>query len=436
MAFIAVPFQLNIMEILTIIFLILLNGLFSMSEIALVSSRKFKLEHSARGGNAGARKALALANNPNTFLSTVQIGITLIGILTGIFSGEKITDDLRTAIETVKVLQPYAQTISVTIIVVLVTFLSIVFGELLPKRIGLMFPETIATFVAPLMTIISVITKPFIWLLTKTNDLFLRTFGLHNQKESAVSEEEIKAMVEESAESGEIREIEQDIVHRVFALGDRKISELMTHRKDLVCFNFTDDLNTIKKRAQLESHSVYPVIRESLDDFVGIVSVKDIFPNDFKASEFNLAGFVKQPLMIPENILAYKVLERFREDKIHYAFVLNEYGSVEGMASMDDILDALIGDVTEYNQKEYQIIQRDKNSWLADGSYPFFEFLNYFNIQEPDAIGQDFNTLAGFILDRLHHIPVAGEKMKWKDFEFEIVDLDGQKIDKILIALK
>ena len=404
-----------------------------MSEIALVSSRKFRLEGAASRGNTSAKKALALAENPNTFLSTVQIGITLIGILTGIFSGEKITDDLSNSIQTIEILQPYSHSIAVTIIVLVVTFLSIVFGELLPKRIGLMFPETIAILVAPIMTIISVVTKPFIWLLTKTNDLFLRIFGLHNRKEATISEEEIKAMVEQSAESGEIREIEQDIVHRVFALGDRKISQLMTHRNALICFDISDDFETIKQKAKIESHSVYPVINKSHDNFLGIVSVKDIFPTDCTPAVFNVAKFVKQPLMVPESTPAYKMLERFRENKIHYAFVLNEYGTVEGMVTMDDILDALIGDVTEYNQSEYQIIQRDKKTWLADGSYPFFEFLNYFSIQNSDTI-EDFNTLAGFILEQLHHIPVTGEKTVWKGFQFEIIDMDGQKIDKILIT--
>lgn len=424
------------MEFLIIIFLILLNGIFSMSEIALVSARKFKLESSAKKGNANAKKALELSKNPNTFLSTVQIGITLIGILTGIFSGEKLTTDLKESIEKISFLQSYSHSIAVLIIVIVITFFSIVFGELIPKRIGLMFPETIAALVARPMTFISIITKPFIWLLAKTNDLFLTIFGLKNRKNGIVSEEEIKAMVQESAEGGEIREIEQNIVHRVFALGDRKISELMTHRSDLVCFNITDDLNTIKQRAQIEAHSVYPVIRKSWDNLIGIVSVKDIFPKDFRSSEFNLASFLKQPLMVPENIAAYKILEKFRESKIHYAFVLNEYGSVEGMISMDDILDALLGDVSEYNQKDYQIIQRDKNSWLADGSYPFFEFLNYFDIHDPEASTTNFNTLAGFILDQLQHIPTAGEKMKWMHFEFEVMDMDGPKIDKVLISLQ
>jgi putative hemolysin len=424
------------MEILIILFLILLNGVFSMSEIALVSARKFKLESSAKKGNSNARRALNLANNPNTFLSTVQIGITLIGILTGIFSGEKIEENLRAAIMRIPVLQPYAQTITVAIIVIVVTFFSIVFGELIPKRIGLMFPESIASLMARPMTIISIITKPFIWLLTKTNDLFLGIFGFKDRKEGLVSEEEIRAIVHQSALGGEIQQIEQNIVQRVFALGDRKVGELMTHRGDLLCFNITDDLKGVKERAQIESHSVYPVYRKTPDNLIGVVSVKDIFPKEFKGADFNLAEFLKQPVMVPESTPAYKVLERFKESKIHYAFVLDEYGSVQGMVSMDDILDALIGDVTEYNQQEYQIVQRDDKSWLADGAYPFFEFLNYFNMLEDEYDEGDYNTLAGLILHQLSYIPKAGEVITWKGFEFEIVDMDGPKIDKVMITKK
>ena len=423
------------MEILIIIFLILLNGVFSMSEIALVSARKFKLESSAKKGNRNANQALALANNPNTFLSTVQIGITLIGILTGIFSGEKLTTDLTIAIGKVEFLAPYANTIAVALIVIIITFFSIVFGELLPKRIGLMFPESVATLMARPMTLISVITKPFIWLLTNTNDLFLSLFGLKNRKQGFVSEEEIKAMIQQSTEGGEIQEIEQSIVHRVFALGDRKVSELMTHRKDLVYFEITDDIHTIKQRAQIEAHSVYPVVRKSFDNVIGIVSVKDLFPKDFKTSDFNLSQFIKQPLIVHENAPAYKMLEKFKENKIHYAFVVDEYGSVTGMVSMDDIIDALIGDVSEYNQEEFRIVKRDDNSWLADGAYPFFEFLNYFDLSHEENTGQ-YNTLAGLILEQMNHIPYVGEKVMWLKFEFEIVDMDGPRIDKILIRLK
>ncbi len=422
------------MELLIIFFLILLNGVFSMSEVALISSRKFKLENIARKGNKNAKKALELAGNPNTFLSTVQIGITLIGILTGIYSGEQITEDVNSFIIKVPFLVDYAHSVSVTIVLIVLTFFSIVFGELIPKRIGLMFPETIAMLVARPMTLISVIAKPFIWLLTKTNDLFLSILGLKNRKDGIVSEEEIKAMVQESADSGEIQEIEHDIVHRVFALGDRKVSELMTHRSDLVYFDIKDDLDMIKQRAQIEPHSAYPVVQKSFDKTLGIVSVKDIFPKNFRSADFNLQHFLKQPIMVHRNTPAYKVLEKFRESKLHYAFVVDEYGAVEGLVSMDDILDALLGDVTEYNQDEYKIVQRDEQSWLADGQYPFFEFLNYFDLPNENIKG-DYNTLGGLILHELNHMPSAGEKVKWERFVFEVMDMDGLRIDKVLISL-
>jgi putative hemolysin len=404
-----------------------------MSEIALVSARKFKLENAAKKGNSNARKALDLANNPNTFLSTVQIGITLIGILTGIFSGDAITLNTQMAIEKIEILQPYAKTLAVVVVVIIITFAAIVFGELIPKRIGLMFPETIASVVARPMTFISVITKPFIWLLVKTNDLFLGIFGLKNQKEGIVSEEEIKAMVQESAEGGEIQQIEQSIVHRVFALGDRKVTQLMTHRNDLLFFDIDESLDSIKMKAASEAHSVYPVVKKNLDKLMGIVSVKDIFPRDFSEHPFKLQDFLRQPLMVHENTSAYKVLDSFKVNKIHYAFVVDEYGSVQGMVSMDDIVDALVGDSSEYNQNEYQIVKRDDNSWLADGQYPFFEFLHFFDISQEENTG-DYNTLGGLMLNQLNHIPVTGEKIRWKNFTFEVMDMDDNKIDKILLT--
>jgi putative hemolysin len=424
------------MEIAIIFFLILLNGFFSMSEIALVSSRKFKLEAAAKKGSSNAKQALELANNPNTFLSAVQIGITLIGILTGIYSGEQITEDVNAFIMNVPFLVEYAHSVSVVIVLIVLTFFSIVFGELVPKRIGLTYPETIAMFVAKPMIIVSSITKPFIWLLTKTNDLVLRLFGIKERQGGIVSEEEIKSIIQDSTESGEIQEIEQNIVSRVFALGDRSVRELMTHRSDLICLDINDDLDTVRAKTQQEVHSVYPVTDGSWDKLVGVMVVKELFPLHLTRETFQLQPFIRKPLFVHENTPVYVVLEQFKANKLHTAIIVDEYGDVEGMIAMDDVVDALLGDTTEYNQEDYQITQRDEASWLADGQVPYYEFAEYFNLTDQEDEDGDYNTLAGFLLHQLHHIPHAGEVVEWKGFRFEIMDMDGRRIDKVLITTR
>lgn len=421
------------MEILIIFILILLNGIFSMSEIALVSARKFRLETAAKKGNRNAKLALEFANNPNTFLSTVQIGITLIGILTGIYSGEKITENVMGVIVKVSFLAPYAHSVSIVVVLIILTFFSIVLGELIPKRIGMMFPETIAMLVARPMTIISIVTKPFIWLLTKTNDFFLNIFGLKDKKEGSVSEEEIKSIIQESTASGEIQKIEQNIVEKVFALGDRKVREIMTHRSDLIWMDINDDFETVKHKASEEIHSVYLVGNKSLDELEGVISVKNIFPLNLTNETFKIKDHIKTPIIVHENTPAYKVLEKFKEAKFHYAVVVDEYGYLQGMVAMDDVVDALLGENTEYDQNEYQIVKRDDQSWLADAQVPYYLFAEYFGLVEMDV---SYNTLGGLILHQSNHIPVTGEKVKWKEFDFEIVDMDGLRIDKVIITKK
>lgn len=422
------------MEILIIALLILINGIFSMSEISLVSSRKFNLETAAKNGSTGALKALKLANNPNTFLSTVQIGITLIGILTGIYSGDKITDDIEILLNKVTLLQPYAHSVSVGLVVIILTYFSIVFGELLPKRIGLAFPEKVASIVAAPMELISKITKPFIWLLATTNNFMLKLLGIKDDTSGPVSEAEITSIIHESTLHGEIAEIEHDIVKRVFALGDRKVSELMTHRSELIWFNLTDNLATMKRKIENEIHSVYPVRDIDSDKLVGLVYLKDLFTKDFNLTDFNLADYIRKPLFIDENTPAYTVLGQFKMTKMHHAIIVDEYGSIEGLLAMDDIVDALVGDQPDYSQDEHQIIKRNENSWLADGQFSFYELLHYFKL-ENDGEGA-FTTLGGLILYQLQHIPVAGEKIQWNDFELEVMDMDDQRIDKVLITRK
>ncbi|WP_026897623.1 hemolysin family protein [Daejeonella oryzae] len=421
------------MEILIIAFLILLNGVFSMSEIALVSSRRFTLESIAKKGNKNAQKALDLAASPNTFLSTVQIGITLIGILTGVFSGETLTKPVVESINTISFLAPYSDTLAVVFVVFIITYFSIVFGELIPKRIGLSFPETIATMVARPMNVLSSATKPFIWLLVKTNDLVLGLFGIKEKQEGIITEEEIKSIIAESTSSGEIQEIEEDIVKRVFALGDRKAGELMTHRSDIMYIDITDDIDEIRRKIKEDRHPVYPVINKSPEKLLGTISVNQIFTESYQNELFDLNGLLQKPFYVQENMAAYKVLERFKEDQVHMVFVVDEFGSVQGILSVTDVVDALIGEVSLSVNEELSIVKRNENSWLADGQYPYHEFVEYFGLNEAEE-ADGFTTLGGLILKNVHHYPKTGEKIRWRNFELEIMDMDEMRIDKVLIT--
>ncbi|QNL48404.1 HlyC/CorC family transporter [Olivibacter sp. SDN3] len=420
------------MEIIIIVILILLNGVFSMSEIALVSSKKFKLEVVSKKGDRGAERALYLAKNPNTFLSTVQIGITLIGILTGIYSGKSLTAILGRFLAEWDVIAAYADSLAVLLVVIAITYLTIVFGELIPKRFGLYFSEKIASSIALPMTIISKISLPLIWILTKTSDVFFKLFGIKDYQEQAVSEEEINAIIRESTKGGEVQPIEQLIVERVFALGDRRAAELMTHRIDLKWFDVNDDLKDVKEKIKQNTHSFYPVCDRSLDNILGVVSVKELFLQYLDGATFDLKKFVHKPLYVSEYTAAYRVLERLRSSKRRYAMVLDEYGDLQGLITISDVVDELIGNhVKAYD--DYKIVQRSSDSWLADGQLPFFEFIEYFNLDDVQETA-GFTTLGGLILDQLNHIPVVTDRVKWKGFNLEVIDMNGMRIDKILIT--
>lgn len=421
------------MDLLIIIGLTLLNGIFSMSEMSLVSSRKFKLEAAKKKGNKGAGIALALSENPTKFLSTVQIGITLIGILLGVYSGENLTTGVEVYLSQFTLAQPYAHHIAVGSIVIFVTYLSIVLGELFPKRLGLTFPEPIAIMLARPMRVLSIITAPFVWLLTSTNDILLSILGIKKSMDSSVTEEEIKSIIKESAEGGEIQDIEQNIVERVFELGDRKVKSLITHRSDLVFFDEMDDFNTMKQKINQEKHSAYPVCKnDDLDNIKGIVFLKDLFTVDIQEN-FTVKRVMKSPLFVNDNIYAYKLLELFKREKIHYAIVIDEYGITKGIVTMDDVVDALVGDVTEHDQSEYQITQRDENSWLVDGIFPIIEFVKYFNI-ELDQLDNNFVTVAGLFINKFESLPKVGDTIQIEDLRLEIIDKDEQRIDKILVT--
>lgn len=419
-------------EVFILILLILLNAIFVMTEMALVSVRKGKLESLKNKGSLKAAIALKLSENPDKFLSTVQIGITLISILTGLYSGEKFSKDLQPFFEKIEVLQPYAASISTTLVVVIVTFLSIIFGELIPKRIALAKAAQISLLVAPAMNFLSKLAYPIVGLLAFVSNGFFKIFKLNNVGDSAVTEEEIKAMVFEGSEHGEIQEDERDIIERVFHLGDRNITSLMTHRTDIVWFDITKTVDDIRNEQEL-AFSTYPVCEENVDNIKGLISIKDLFR---AAPGTALSQLAKPALFVPENNKAYQLLEKFKSTKIHTCFIVNEYGTLEGMITLNDILEAIVGDVPDSGQEEYEIVEREDGSFLVDAQIQFYNFLSYFSRADwQDVEEQDFDTVAGFVLHELEHIPVTGETFEWRDFKFEIIDMDGQRIDKVLVHI-
>lgn len=419
-------------EVLIIFGLILLNGLFSMAEIALVSARKARLEAQANKGDKRAREALTLSEHPDKFLSTVQIGITLIGILTGIYSGEKLKTNTVEFLNGFESLKPYSSGLATAIIVVIITYFSLVLGELVPKRLGLSRPETIAKIMAGPMRIVSIITYPFIWLLSRSTHLIVKIFNI-KAKDTQVTEEEIKAIISEGTEQGTIEEAEQEIIERVFHLGDRNITSLMTHRSDIIWFDVNDNEVSMKEKIIREPHSAYPICEGDIDVIKGMVSLKDLYvTNDLTSFK----QYMKPALFVPENITAYTLLEKFKEKKLHACFIVDEYGSVQGMVTLNDILEAIVGDMPQHDLQDYEIVKREDGSYLVDAQIPFYDFLSRFEKTEWMHEGeQEFDTLAGFILHRLERIPHTGDFLEWQGFRFEIVDMDAQRIDKVLVNI-
>lgn len=418
------------MEIFIIVGLILLNGLLSMSEMALVSARKSRLETEAKKGNKSAKTALSLAEEPDQFLSTVQIGITLIGILTGLYSGESLSHHLAVLMDRIPELQPYSKTIAQAIIVILVTYFTLIFGELVPKRIGLGRAERVSMAIARPMHLLSLIASPFVWLLSKSTELSVKMLGVNADEDNKVTEEEIKAIVKEGYDGGEVQEVEQDIVERVFNLGDRKVGSIMTHRSDMVWLDLNDSLENIKQLVEANLYNVYPVSSGRLDNLLGVVYLKDLF-GKLDTPGFSLQHVIRPAQYVPENQTVYNALEQIKQTRVHSAIVTDEFGSVQGIVTLKDIMVGLIGQVPEPDD-EQDIVERADGSYLVDGQYSFYDFLEFFD-KEDLYTEYDYNTLSGLILEILEHVPKTGETLDWLDFSFEIVDMDGARIDKVLV---
>lgn len=419
-------------EIFILFLLILLNAFIVLSETALISAKKSRLEGFANRGDNKAKAALSLKENPDLFLSTTQIYITLIAILTGVYSGEKFSRYLEPSIAKITVLEPYASTLATGVIVIIVTFLSILFGELVPKKISILKPEKIAKLVAKPIKILSQISYPLVWLLSTLNGVIFKLFNILPGTDNQVTEEEIKAMINEGSEMGAIEEEEKEIIERVFHLGDRNITSLMTHRTDIVWFEINESRDSIKAKIKDSQHSVYPVCDQNIDDIEGSVYVKDLYLQP----DAPLRSLVRKTLFIPENNSAYQVLEKIKNTRIHHAFIVDEYGSLQGMITVKDILKAIVGEMPEEEDDEYEIIERRDGTFLIDGQIQFYDFLTHFNktvwINEGE---NEFDTLAGFILHALKRIPSVGDNFEWRGFDLEIVDMDGQRIDKVIVKV-
>lgn len=406
-----------------------------MSEIALISSRKTKLEIASKNGDKRAEAALNLAGSPNKFLSTVQIGITLISIFTGIYSGDRLGAYILPVLEQIPGVATYADTIAVAVITVLVTFLSLILGELVPKRIGLAAPESISMAMASPMMALSKITSPFIWLLSKTSKFLFGLIGI-KESDNSITEEEIKSMAKEGATGGSIEEIEHELVQNVFHLGDRKITSLMTNTNEVTFLDLDDTPNENRKKIIASRHSVYPVCNDGINNMVGLLYVKDLLGKSLTTELKNLESSLRECLFIPENNLGYQVLEKFQQERRHFGVIVDEYGNVQGVVTMNDILDALVGDISETNEFEFEIFKRDDGSFLIDASLPFDEFLQEFEVDINNRKDyQGFDTMGGFALEILQEIPETGDHFDWEGYRFEIVDMDKNRVDKILVTL-
>lgn len=419
-------------KILIILALIILNGLFAMSEIAIVSTRKSRLEELLRKGNKKARQVMNLSESPNKFLSTVQVGITSIGILLGVFGGNNVAGNFVGIFLKMGISNPYAHNLAIVFVVIIITFFSIVIGELVPKRIGLTNSEAIALIVAKPMIWLSKFSSPFVWMLSISTEFLVRILNIKKKESSHVTEDEIRALIEEGTTDGTIQEIEQDIVERVFHLGDQRIGALMTNRSDIIWLNLSDNTEITKNKIASDNHSVYPVCNNDIDRILGIVYSKDLFIAMLKKLPLDLKNMIKPVNILPIDLKAYQVLDKFKETKIHYGVVVDEYGTIQGMVTNNDILDALVGDITETDEPE--VIKRSDNSWLIDGRLAFFEFIHEFEIETYDYSEGHFDSIGGFVIHQLNAIPKTGDHFIWNGYNFEIVDMDGNRIDKILLT--
>ena len=425
----------TILEIIIILILIILTGYLSMAELAVVSIRKSKMQKYVEEGDKRAQIVFDLLEDPNEFLSTVQIGISLIGVLTGAFGGVTIAKPLSHYISFI----PYSEPVSVALVVIVTTYLTLVIGEIVPKVIALNDPERISLKVAKSMVILSKISKPVSFILAKSSSFLLWLMRIENNDEDLVTEEEIELMIKEGREDGTIEQEEEDIIKRVFKLDDQKVETIMTPRNEIIWIDLEDERDINKVKIIESKRSIFPIASGELDDFIGVVQAKDILSVMFSDEEFDIHKIVKEPLVVSEHLETLELLKEFKENQgyVHMSLVVDEFGSVEGLITLNDLLEGIVGDIPGIDEEdEPQAVQRDDGTWLIDGRYPIDKFKELFDFKDvlPDEEEDGYTTLAGLILSISGTIPDEKDKYECDRFIFEIVDIDGHQIDKILVT--
>lgn len=426
-------------SLLILLLLIVSSGVFVMSELAIVSSRKVRLQQSANQGDKGARMALKLANDPNNFLAAAQIGITLIAIVSGAFGEQIFSKFLHPILEGIPFLKPYSETLSFGIAILIVTYLTLILGELVPKRLALNSPESIARSIAGSMNVIAKMTAPVVYILSRSTDLVLQILGVRPSEEPQVTEEEIRVLIEQGTEAGMFKQGEEDIMKRVFQLGDRRVTAIMTPRVDIIWLDIDDpyeeNLGTLREGA----HARFPVCQDGLDNLLGLVNVYDLLMETLDGQQLDLTKSLQKPVFVPESTRALRVLELFQQTGNQLAFVVDEYGVTQGLVTLTDIFQALVGDLPSAEElEEPQAIQREDGSWLFDGMLPIHQFKEILELDHrelPSEHRGTYHTLGGFVVMYLGRIPISADHFTWGNLRFEVMDMDGNRVDKVMVSV-
>jgi putative hemolysin len=419
-------------ELAVLLLLILLNGFFALSEMALVAAKRSRLQLAAEQGRAGAKSALALMADPTTLLSAIQIGITLTSLLTGIYSAANFAGPVAVGLEHYGVPPSYSQKVAYAVVVLLVTFVSLTIGELVPKRVALLHAETLAMFVAPIMRLFAKLMAPFVWTLRKSVNATLRILPISSAPQAAVTEDDVRALVAEGTLAGVFLASERRLLEGVLALADRKVGSIMIPRQDIIWLDIDDPLDVLWQRAKDSGHARFLIAREKLDNLLGMITLADL-SEAVHGGKLDPDKDLEPPLHIPDSISVLQLLDQFQKSSTHLAVVTDEYGEIEGITTPIDILKAIAGELPELGSRERpEATQRENGSWLVDGHLPIEELQRRLNRR--DMVGRDYHTVAGFVLARLGRIPKAGDTLTWRDLKVEIMDMDGVRIDKILLS--